>query len=150
VHLSDATGQVHVGWDAIRIGDTILVHGDVIESVGCHGGLVKYRSRWQHERFGGPPPVRNRIYDTAVNARLHLAAARVAHRRRSVCLRLMRWTKNQPNWFYLGANRIVFGHTHRRMAGVTIGGTEFHNAGAAVRHVPFTPVLLRMEATELT
>lgn len=135
---------VHVGLDAIRIGDCLMVHGDVIEGGGIDAGLAMYRSRWQHERTGThqPPAVRNGLYNVAVNARLHLATAGVAHRRKNSCLRLLRWTRSQPNWVSDGVRRIVFGHTHRRLSGVRISGYEFYNGGATVKHVPFAPIVL--------
>lgn len=166
-------GSVHVGWDAIRLADTVLVHGDVIVGGGSAEALATYRSRWEHgpkaehgvkgvkgeraaqesaRRFAGSGPalrrepangkLRNGLYDAAVATRLHLAAAGVAHRRRNVCLRLLRWIRDQPGWLHQDVGRVVFGHTHRRMHGVEVGGTLFFNGGAAVRHVPFDPVVI--------
>ena len=145
---------VHVGLDAIRLGDCLMVHGDVIEGnkiegnkIEGHGidsGLARYRSRWQHERTGRPRPpmIRNQLYNAAVTARLHLATASVAHRRKNVCMRLMHWIRGQPDWFGEGVRRVVFGHTHRRLDGIRIADYEFYNAGAAVKHVAFEPVVL--------
>lgn len=143
--LSIEPSAVHVGLDAVRIGDCLMVHGDVIEGGG--DSLALYRSRWQHERTGRhrPPMVRNSLYNAAVNTRLHLATAGVAHRRKNTCLRLLNWARNQPDWVSDGVRRIVFGHTHRRLRGVHIAGYEFHNGGATVKHVPFAPVVLQTE-----
>ncbi|MCM2373027.1 metallophosphoesterase [Aporhodopirellula aestuarii] len=137
-------GAVYVGLDAIRIGDCLMVHGDVIEGGGSIDGLGRYRSRWHHERTGihQPPAIRNHLYNAAVTARLHLATAGMAHRRKNVCMRLLHWIRCQPDWLGHGVRRIVFGHTHRRLGGVRIAGYEFYNTGAAVRHVPFEPVVL--------
>lgn len=139
---------VHVGLDAIRLGDCLMVHGDVIEVGGSDtDGLLRYRSRWQHERSGihRPPLIRNGLYNAAVSARLHLATAGVAHRRKSVCMRLLHWIRSQPDWVGEGVQRIVFGHTHRRLNGIRIADYEFYNTGAAVKHVPFHPVVLDVE-----
>jgi len=169
-------GSVHVGWDAIRLADTVLVHGDVIVGGGSAAALATYRSRWEHgpkaehgtkgvkgelaaqesaRLFAGHGPathrrpangkLRNGLYDAAVASRLHLAAAGVAHRRRNVCLRLLRWIRDQPGWLHQDVARVVFGHTHRRMQGVEVGGTLFFNAGAAVRHVAFDPVVFTVQ-----
>ncbi len=147
--LSIQPAAVHVGLDAVRIGDCLMVHGDVIERGGMDGGLAAYRSRWQHERTGAdrPPAIRNSVYNAAVKARLHLATAGVAHRRKDVCLRLLRWTRSQPDWVSDGVRRIVFGHTHRRLRGVHIAGYEFYNGGATVKHVPFAPIVLETEVS---
>lgn len=143
-------GSTFACLDAVRIGDCLFLHGDVIESlpkrIGRNVSLTHYRRKWEHERVGNhePPLVRNRLYNAAVSARLHLATAGVAHRRRSVCLRLLRWVRHQPQWVGDGITRIVFGHTHRRIDGVSMAGVEFHNGGAAVRHVAFEPVIVRV------
>lgn len=135
---------VYVGLDAIRLGDCLMVHGDVIEAGGVDADLARYRSRWQHERRGieRPPRVRNQLYNAAVSARLHLATASVAHRRKNVCMRLVHWIHSQPDWVGDGVQRIVFGHTHRRLDGIRIADYQFYNTGAAVKHVPFDPVVL--------
>ncbi|TWT74253.1 metallophosphoesterase [Allorhodopirellula solitaria] len=142
--LAIEPSAVYVGLDAIRIGNCLLVHGDVIEAGGVHAGLADYRSRWQHERTGKPQPpaIRNGLYNVAVNARLHLATAGVAHRRKNVCLRLLHWMHRQPDWVGEGVHRIAFGHTHRRLSGIRIAGYEFYNGGATVKHVPFAPIVL--------
>ncbi len=142
--LSIEPSILHVGLDAVRIGDCLLVHGDVIEAGGIDSGLAAYRSRWHHERRGiaRPPAVRNSLYNVAVHARVHLATAGVAHRRKNVCLRLVRWMNGQPDWVGDGVRRIIFGHTHRRLRGVRTAGYEFYNGGATVKHVPFSPIVL--------
>ena len=145
--LAIQPSAMHVGLDAIRIGDCLMVHGDVIEAGGIASELPAYRGRWQHERTGiaHPPKVRNGLYNAAVGARLHLATAGIAHRRKNVCMRLLRWIRSQPDWVGHDVRRIVFGHTHRRLSGVRIAGYEFFNTGAAVKHVPFEPVVLQIQ-----
>ncbi len=80
------------------------------------------------------------VYDLAIATRVHRAAAVAVHRKRSTCLRLMRWMHQQPAPSTEGVQRVVFGHTHRRIDGYRVQGVEFHNGGAAIRHVPFAPV----------
>ncbi len=68
-----------------------------------------------------------------------------AHRRRATCIRLIRWMHSQPTESTEGVRRIVFGHTHRPIKGYRVGGIEFHNGGAAIRHVPFSPVTIEFD-----
>lgn len=142
VQLRLQPGAVHVDWDAIRLADLLMVHGDVIEGGGHSAGLARYRNRWAHESDKSPANLKNGFYDAAVTARLHLAAAGVAHRRRSTCLRLLHWARQQPTWLHHDLQRVVFGHTHRCLDGVHVAGIDFYNGGAAVKHVKFEPVVL--------
>ncbi|MEO9931607.1 MAG: metallophosphoesterase [Rhodopirellula bahusiensis] len=142
IRLRMRPGAVHVGWDAIRLADTLMVHGDVIEGGRYPAGLDQYRNRWAHEPATSPANLQNGLYDAAVTARLHLAAAGVVHRRRSTCLRLLHWARQQPHWLHHDIQRMVFGHTHRCLSGVHVAGIDFYNGGAAVKHVKFEPVVL--------
>ena len=128
------------GLDCLRVNDTLLLHGDVIEGRGNADAFSDYRVRWQDKKVAGR--VANHFYDVAIAARVHKAAAMAAHRRRSTCIRLIRWMHQQPDQSTEGVRRIVFGHTHRRISGYRVSGIEFHNGGAAIRHVPFSPVMI--------
>jgi UDP-2,3-diacylglucosamine pyrophosphatase LpxH len=137
---ADERSRFRCGLDCVRIRDTLLLHGDVIEGNGCPVAFADYRGRWQNKPVAGE--MANRLYDAAVAARVHRAAAIAVHRRRATCIRLIRWMHGQPENLTRGVERIVFGHTHRRIRGYRCGGIEFHNGGAAIRHVPFTPVII--------
>jgi UDP-2,3-diacylglucosamine pyrophosphatase LpxH len=141
--LADWAGErarFECGLDCVRIDDTLLLHGDVIEGNGRDDAFADYRGRWQNKRVASQ--MASNIYDMAIAARVHRAAAMAAHRRRATCIRLIRWMHGQPEKSTAGVRRIVFGHTHRRIHGYRVGGIEFFNGGAAIRHVPFSPVIL--------
>ena len=140
---SDNRDRFRCGLDCIRIEDTLLLHGDVIEGGGSPDAFADYRDRWSDR----PPAGRmaSGVYDLAIATRVHRAAAVAVHRRRSTCLRLMRWLHQQPAESTAGVRRIVFGHTHRLIDGYRVQGMEFHNGGAAIRHVPFCPVKLKIQ-----
>lgn len=129
------------GLDCLRVGDTLLLHGDVIEGRGCHDRFSRYRGRWQNKPTAGNTA--NRLYDAAVAARVHRAAAAATHRHRNTCLRLLHWMNGQPTEATEGIEKVVFGHTHRRIDAYRIDGIEFYNGGAAIQHVPFRPVTLQ-------
>ncbi len=131
------------GLDCMRVNDTLLLHGDVIEGRGCADAFADYRGRWQDKKVAGR--MANHMYDVAVAARVHRAAAIAAHRRRSTCIRLVHWMHQQPPESTAGIRRIVFGHTHRRINGYRVSGIEFYNGGAAIRHVPFSPVMIEFD-----
>ena len=131
------------GLDCVRIHDTLLLHGDVIEGKGCPDAFADYRGRWRNKRVASQ--MASGFYDMAIAARVHKAAAMAAHRRRATCIRLIRWMHGQPDDATKGIRRIVFGHTHRRIRGYRCRGIEFYNGGAAIRHVPFSPVTLEFD-----
>jgi UDP-2,3-diacylglucosamine pyrophosphatase LpxH len=131
------------GLDCIRVYDTLLLHGDVIEGKGDLERFSDYRVRWQNKPIASK--MASNIYDVAIATRIHRAAAIAAHRRRATCIRLMHWMRTQPHDRTEGVRRIVFGHTHRQIRGYRLQGLEFHNGGAAIRHVPFAPVELDFE-----
>ncbi len=119
----------------------MLLHGDVIEGRGCPDRFSKYRGSWQNKPIAGKTA--NRFYDAAITARVHRAAAIAAHRHRRTCLRLLHWIHGQPDEFTEGLQQVVFGHTHRRIDGFRVDGIEFYNGGAAIQHVPFSPISLQ-------
>jgi UDP-2,3-diacylglucosamine hydrolase len=130
--------------NCMRIKDTLFLHGDVIEGKGNHEAFAEYRGRWQNKPVASR--VASGIYDVAIAARAHKAAAMAAHRRKATCLQLLNWMHRQPKQATAGIRRIVFGHTHRRINGYRLEGIEFFNGGATIRHVPFSPVLVEFDA----
>lgn len=140
---ANARERFECGLDCIRIDDALLLHGDVIEGKGSPEAFADYRGRWQNKRVASR--MASGVYDVAIAARVHKAAAMAAHRRRATCIRLIRWMHGQPDHATDGIRRIVFGHTHRRIDGYRVGGIQFFNGGAAIRHVPFHPVSIEFD-----
>ncbi len=143
VKWSDERSRFQCGLDCVRVHDTLLLHGDVIEGKGCADKFAEYRGRWQDKPVASQ--IASNFYDVAIAARVHKAAALAAHRRRATCIRLLHWMNSQPEKATEGVSRIVFGHTHRRIEGYRLRGIEFYNGGAAIRHVPFMPVILEFD-----
>ena len=134
--------RFHDGLECLRVRDTLLVHGDVIEGNGSHEAFTRYRTRWSGKPTAGA--LQNQAYEMAVAARVHKAVASAAHRKRNTCLRLLRWMHDQPDDAIRGVRRVVFGHTHRLITGLRVDGIRFYNGGAAIRHVPFSPVMIEL------
>lgn len=132
------------GLDAIIAGDTLFVHGDVIEGGGSDVGFSNYRRSWQAKPIAHPRS--SRIYDVAVSARLHKAVAVGVHPRRRTCRRLARWVNRQDKELVSPIRRVVFGHTHRYIGHYRLAGLDFYNGGAAIKHVKFKPVELTITA----
>lgn len=141
---ADRRERFDCGLDCVRVNDTLLLHGDVIEGKGNLEAFLDYRGRWENKKAASG--MASSVYDMAIAARVHKAAAMAAHRQRATCIRLLRWLHQQPSQVTLGINRIVFGHTHRKLDGFRVAGVEFFNGGATIRHVPFAPVLLDLSS----
>ena len=117
------------GMDCVRIENVVLLHGDVIEGKGNLDAFVDYRGRWENKPVASR--VASSVYDMAVAARVHKAAAMAAHRRRATCIRLLRWLHQQPADAIEGVNRIVFGHTHEPYVKM-VDGVLLFNPGSAL------------------
>ena len=129
----------HFVGDVLRIGNTVMLHGDQIEGRGCVDRFARYRRRWADK-----PRVqtwRFAPYDAAVAARMHLATAAIAHRNRLAIRRLATYLHLHNLDSEQGIERVVFGHTHRVVKNFPFAGMEFSSGGAAIRHCKFEPVV---------
>ncbi|WP_164102113.1 metallophosphoesterase [Candidatus Laterigemmans baculatus] len=136
----DSRSDFEIAGDLLRVGDTAFLHGDVIEGKNDGRDLDAYRLRWADKPRASD--VQSRVYDAAVTVRAHRLAAALAHRRRRTQLRLIRYLSHQLCGPAEGIRRVVFGHTHRLCDGQWYRGTQFFNPGAAVRGVPFRPIVI--------
>ncbi len=139
--LSRCRENLYCGIDAVRVADTLMLHGDLIEGEGTRASLAKYRESWEARPTAHP--FQHRAYDAIVAARLHTAVASAAHRHRRTCQRLWKSIDAELSQEIVGLRRVVFGHTHRHIHAMKLAGIEFYNAGATIRHVKFAPVVLR-------
>ena len=131
-----------VAGDLLRVDDTVFLHGDAIEGTCDPIGLEDYRNRW-----AGKPQAtltQSRAYDAAISTGAHRLVAAVAHRRRRTFKRLLRYLDHHDCGHHQGIRRVVFGHTHRYIPGLSFEGIRFYNPGATVRGVPFQPVLIEL------
>lgn len=135
-----ARDRFQCGMDALIAGDVMFVHGDVIEGGASDVGFASYRRSWHNKPIAHARS--SRLYDAAVSARLHIAVALAAHRRRRTCKRLARWVHRQDQELIRPVRRVVFGHTHRWISHYHLAGLDFYNGGAAIKHVMFSPVEL--------
>lgn len=138
--LANESPHFWAGHDILRIANTLMLHGDLIEGRGTRASLALYRRGWESKRIAGH--LQNRAYDALIRSRVHNAVAMAAHRHRATCQRLWMSLQSELHQETYGVERVVFGHTHRLIRGLKINGIEFFNGGAAIRHVGFMPVSL--------
>jgi len=132
--------EFQIAGDLLRVGDIMMLHGDAIEGNGDLQRFDAYRARWALKPQAST--AQSRVYDAAVTLRAHRVAAIIAHRRRRTCQRLTHYLAHHACGPEEGIRRVIFGHTHRFLPGHWFGGMRFYNPGAAVRGVPFKPVVL--------
>lgn len=135
-----------IAGDVLRVGDTVFLHGDVIEGGKHVDGFDRYRRRWADKSTAGHWS--SRAYDAVVAVRAHKVAAAAAHRRRITCRRLLDALRPLGHDYTEGLRRVVFGHTHRHLDGFYYDGVRFYNCGAAIRWLPFCPIVLTVEPSD--
>ena len=132
-----ADGRQHFSWHTyfVRLDDCLFLHGDVADRTMNQQQLAARRRRWEsHARRGR---FASGLYDVAIAARLHRAAAALVHRHRAVARRITSYLNDIGHGAHNGLKHVYFGHTHRQMAGFPYAGLTFHNGGAPITGLPF-------------
>ncbi|TWT76400.1 UDP-2,3-diacylglucosamine hydrolase [Planctomycetes bacterium CA13] len=124
--------------DVLRIGDTVMLHGDQIEGRGQIARFELYRQKWADKKRAAL--WRFAPYDAIVASRAHKVAAAMAHRNKMAVKKLSRFLDLHDLNYANGVRRVVFGHTHRVVKGYELNRMQFFSGGAAIRHVPFHPI----------
>ncbi|MBX3420165.1 MAG: metallophosphoesterase [Pirellulaceae bacterium] len=138
--LVETTPQLVWHRHKLRIGDSIFLHGDIVDTK-VHPGQ-SHHSVLDSRRLAGelrPPPAKisHALYDVAVQAKVHRLVVHVAKRRELVLRRLATYLKAHDACPATGVQHVYFGHTHRRLISVPYAGMRFHNPGAAIKGLPF-------------
>jgi hypothetical protein len=115
----------------LRLGTSVFLHGDVADRPMTAQALVQSRSRWLHAKRRGR--FHSRVYHLAVRAGLHRPVPFLAHRKRTVARRILRYLEHVGHGPHTGVRNIYFGHTHRRLSNYRYAGLAFHNGGGAIR-----------------
>lgn len=127
----------------VQFGDALFLHGDVLDSGGGLATLDQYRRRFHREL--PKSQMAHRAYDMVVAMRVHRAIPKLRHQPRLTCQRLLGWLP-QMSHTPEQVRRVFFGHTHVAIAGLQLGDVRFHNPGAALRHLEFTPVSFELSS----
>ncbi len=118
---------------ALRIGDSLFLHGDLLHAKPTPEGLLEYRKKHHHE--DSPHQLLNKAYDLAVQLRLHKAVARLGNSPKATCFRLQNSLQEfDQNAGAPPVERIFFGHTHVNIPGLELGQQTFFNPGAMLKH----------------
>jgi UDP-2,3-diacylglucosamine hydrolase len=120
----------------LRLGKSVFLHGDVADKPGmCAESLRMRREHWLHDEVR--QPWRHKLYDLAVQARLHQIASKVAHPPRRVANRIVGYLKKIGEGPGEGVRHVYFGHTHESLTDFRLGGVAFHNGGAPMPGLSF-------------
>lgn len=120
----------------LRLGANLFLHGDVADKPKlCHQKLLLRRQKyWHDEESRGE--MANRLYDLAIEARLH-HMAKLVHRHKRVTNRLLEYVSHIGQGSETGLRHVYFGHTHYAMSHYQRGGLSFHNGGAPMKGLEF-------------
>jgi UDP-2,3-diacylglucosamine hydrolase len=133
-----SAGTPNLAWydDYVRLGHSLFLHGDVADANMTAAKLALRRQRWHHdEKRRGP--VRNLLYDLAVQARLHKLAGQLANPQSQVAARIVAYLEDVGHGPQNGLRHVYFGHTHVAMSNFHFGGLTFHNGGAPIKGLEF-------------
>jgi UDP-2,3-diacylglucosamine hydrolase len=120
----------------LRLGESLFVHGDVADKPRlCHQKLILRRQKYWHDAEARGP-LANRLYDLAIEARLH-HLSKLVHRHRRVTARLHEYVHRIGHGVSTGLKNVYFGHTHHALVNYKRGGLTFHNGGAPMKGLKF-------------
>lgn len=120
----------------LRLGKSLFMHGDVVDRPQiCPETLKKRREHWLHDEF--VHPWRHKLYDLAIQARLHTIASKVANPKRRVASRILGYLNHINETPTHGVQHVYFGHTHDAMSDFRLNGVSFHNGGAPMPGLTF-------------
>ena len=121
----------------LRIGKAAFLHGDVVDHPEmCAARLRHRRQHWSRDeqRRG---PVKNMLYDWAVQARLHSLCGKVVHPKQKVARRILGYLDRIGQGVESGTEQVYFGHTHQSLSAYRHGDVVFHNPGAPIAGLDF-------------
>lgn len=130
----------------LRLGHSLFLHGDVADANMNSAMLTMRRQKWHHDHCCGP--VKNMLYDLAVNARLHKLAGQLANPQAQVAARITSYLEDVGQSPKNGLRHVYFGHTHIALSHFQFGGMLFHNGGAPIKGLDFR--IIKTEATSAT
>ncbi|MFN0019019.1 MAG: metallophosphoesterase [Pirellulaceae bacterium] len=124
----------------LRLGKAVFLHGDVADHPEmCAARLTHRRQHWsQDEKRRGP--VKNMLYDWAVQARLHQICGKMIHPKKQVARRILGYLDRIGQGAESGTEQVYFGHTHQALAAYKLDEVLFHNPGAPIKGLDFSIV----------
>ena len=138
LRASSACSNFHWSAEQFRLGDCLFLHGDVLNAGLRADGLTRYRRRFHNEKTQSR--MRHGAYDVAVALRLHKYIPHLRHSPQSTCRQLFNAISMSVPTGVAHPQRVFFGHTHVRLRAFRYGPMEFNNPGAAIKHIPFSPI----------
>lgn len=137
-HLANfAADKPNVDWHKYfwRSGCCVFLHGDVADRKMSHQDLISAREVWLEDEWRSR--LRHRMYDAAIQMRIHKLASRIVHVRRRIAERILLYLNDIGQGPDNGVTNVYFGHTHAALADFEYGGLTFHNGGAPMKGLKF-------------
>ena len=128
----------------VRIGDTLVIHGDAVHRLMTHADYLEFRRRWRTDQKKGPWI--NRLYSLSSAIRFTQMLHRLAFPTSRTLDRLLAYLDAVGEGPETGVRTVCFGHTHLAIHNRLHRGVCFHNAGAAMPGLRFGVIELDIEA----
>lgn len=132
-----AEKQKNFSWEPfyLRLGCSIFLHGDAADRMATGDELAAARIRWMYKKKRGR--VANRLYDMAVEKRLHMPFIHLARTKKLTAKRILAYLRDVGETPAGGVKNVYFGHTHLALSNFRFGGVMFHNSGAPMEGLRF-------------
>jgi UDP-2,3-diacylglucosamine hydrolase len=118
-----------------RQGNSVFLHGDVIDSRGDSDDLKRRRSLLLDAKIKGS--FLQLLYDLVVFSRAHLLPPHFMNRRKEIARTLLKYLNAIGCGPADGVEHVYFGHTHTLFVNYTFQGLTFHNSGAMIKGVKY-------------
>ena len=119
----------------VRLGASVFLHGDVADRRLTAQKLADRRSRWLNRKQGSI--MANRLYDLAVENKMHKPLVHLGRRKRTVARRILKYLDEIGEGLSTGLANVYFGHTHLAFTDFEYQGVLFHNGGAPIHGLHF-------------
>lgn len=145
--MADRHPRLHCHPHYLRLGESVILHGDVTMGMMDSEGLEQYRSHWyQHKRKG---PLMNGIWDLGFQLNVHRGLQRLIFPRKRTIERVRYYLDSVGQTPESGLTTVYFGHTHVPIDGYTQDGLTYYNGGAALRGVEFKVLRREINSSSL-
>lgn len=122
--------------DSLRLGNSLFIHGDVVDLPPDAYDLALVRSRYMHLE----PNRKSRVFANLVTHLRINSVEHLRHSRASLARRILRYLDSTQPGYRDSVKEVFFGHTHVPFRHFEYEGIIFRNTGSMVRGLQWRPL----------